>query len=294
VTAVQCSWQEASLDLDGLTVRYRARGGGQPVVFVHGVYMGGTVWNAVAERLEGVRCIVPTWPLGAHRDPAPSADLSARAIARRIPAFLEALDLRDAVLVGNDTGGGLCLAALGSGSPAVDRIGGLVLTNCDSYEHFPPKGFDTIAKVARRAPLIVKALLRLLSSRPGQRMFLKSVSTEPPKGEAGRELFEAFPTSKGARRDALRTTASLEPSVTMDAVGALRAFSKPVLLAWGDADRLFPLEHARRLEADFPNARLEIIEGSSTYVMLDRPAELARLVQAFRTTASDSGDGGNQ
>jgi len=274
-------WQESSVDLDGVTIRYRSRGEGRPVVFVHGVYIGGSLWDAVAERLEGVRSIVPTWPLGAHRDPAPTADLSARAIARRIPAFLEALDLRDVVLVGNDTGGGLCLASLGTGHPGIDRIGALVLTNCDSYEHFPPKGFDVIAKLARTVPGVVKVILRAFASKPGQRMFLKSVCTRPPTGDEARRLFEAFPTSKGARRDALRTTASLEPTVTLEAVDALKAFSKPVLLAWGDTDKLFPIDHAKRLQEDFADVRLEIVEGSSTYVMIDRPEQLATLLQAF-------------
>ena len=40
----------------------------------------------------------------------------------------------------------------------------------------------------------------------------------------------------------------------MDAVPALKAFDEPVLLAWGDSDKLFPLDHARRLLSDFPNA----------------------------------------
>ena len=184
-------------------------------------------------------------------------------------------------LVGNDTGGGLCLAALGSDHAGVARIGRLVLTNCDSYEHFPPKGFDTIAAMSRRVPPIGAGLLRLFASKPGQRMFLKSVCKRPPSGDAARRVFEAFPDSKGARRDALRLTQSLEPSVTLDTVDALKAFTKPVLLAWGDEDKLFPLEHARRLEADFPDARLEVIEGSSTYVMLDRPVELAAAMQSF-------------
>jgi pimeloyl-ACP methyl ester carboxylesterase len=274
-------WNEASVEIDDVTIRYRTRGQGRPVVFVHGVYIGGALWDGVAGRLDGVCCVVPTWPLGAHRDPAPDADLSARAIAQRIPAFLEALDLRDVVLVGNDTGGGLCLAALGTAHLGIDRIGALVLTNCDSYEHFPPKGFDTIAKLARRVPTAVKVMLRAFASKPGQRMFLKSVCTQPPTGDAARRLFEAFPTSKGARRDALRTTASLEPTVTLEAVDALKAFKKPVLLAWGDADKLFPIDHAKRLQRDFPDARLEIIEGSSTYVMIDRPEHLATLLGAF-------------
>jgi pimeloyl-ACP methyl ester carboxylesterase len=267
--------------LDGVTVRYRTHGDGAPVVFVHGVYVGGAVWDELVARLDGKRCIVPTWPLGAHRDPAPDADLSARAIARRIPAFLEALDLADVTLVGNDTGGGLCLAALGSSHPGVERIGRLVLTNCDSYEHFPPKGFDRIASIARRFPPAIAGLLRLFATKPGQRQFLKSVCTSPPTGDAARRVFEAFPDSKGSRRDALRVTQSLEPSVTLDAVPALQAFAKPVLLAWGDQDKLFPLDHAQRLEADFPNARLEVIAGSSTYVMLDRPDELALAMSKF-------------
>jgi pimeloyl-ACP methyl ester carboxylesterase len=275
--------------VDGVTIRYHTNGEGQPVVvFVHGVYVGGSLWDAVAGRLDGMRCILPTWPLGAHRDPAPNADVSARATARRIPAFLEALDLRDVTLVGNNTGGGLCLAALGSGHAGVGRIGRLVLTNCDSYEHFPPKGFDRIAAIARRFPPAGAGLLRLFATKPGQRQFLKAVCTSPPTGDAARRVFEAFPDSKGARHDALRLTQSLDPSVTLDAVDALKAFSKPVLLAWGDRDKLFPLDHARRLESDFPNARLQVIEGASTYVMLDRPDELASAITTFATPDRDA------
>jgi hypothetical protein len=29
-------------------------------VFVHGVYVGGSLWQPLAERLDGVRCILPT------------------------------------------------------------------------------------------------------------------------------------------------------------------------------------------------------------------------------------------
>lgn len=274
------TWEEGSVELDGVRVRHRVRGTGPTIVFVHGVWVGGSLWNDVASHLPDHRCIVPTWPLGAHRDPAPSADLSARATAERIPAFLEALDLTDITLVGNDTGGGLCLAALGTGHPGLDRIGRLVLTNCDSYEHFPPKGFDTLVKLMRTIPPLGKGLLRGFASGLGQRAFLKSVCADPPEG-ARATIFEAFATSPATRADALRTTQSLEPSVTLDAVGALQSYAKPVLLAWGDRDKLFPLEHARRLEADFPVATLEVIIGASTYVMLDRPRELAAAITRF-------------
>jgi pimeloyl-ACP methyl ester carboxylesterase len=272
---------ESRVEIDGATIRYRSTGDGPAIVFVHGVYVGGSLWHEVVARLDGFRCIVPTWPLGAHADPAPDADLSARAAARRILGLLVALDLTDVTVVGNDTGGGLCLAALGCDHPGLERIGRLVLTNCDSYEHFPPKGFDTIAAISRRVPPIGAGIIRLLSSRFGRKFFMKSVCVHPPHGDAADQVFEAFTTSKAARKDALRLTQSLEPSVTLDAVDALRSFDRPVLLAWGVSDKLFPLAHAERLAVDFPNATLQPISDASTYVMLDRPDELAKAITEF-------------
>jgi pimeloyl-ACP methyl ester carboxylesterase len=272
---------EQVVEVDGVRIRYRSTGSGPVVVFVHGVWVGGSIWDDVARLLPGHGCVVPTWPLGAHRDPAPAADVSALATARRIPQFLEQLGLEDVTLVGNDTGGGLVLGALGTAHPGLERIGRIVLTNCDSYEHFPPKGFDKMVAMSRAVPPFGRLLLRTFATTVGRTFFLKSVCTSPPKGQRAAEVFEAFATSKATRRDALRVTQSLTPSVTLDAISALRSFSKPVLLAWGDKDKLFPLAHARRLEADFPNARLEIIEGASTFVMLDRPAELADAIERF-------------
>jgi pimeloyl-ACP methyl ester carboxylesterase len=274
------AWESASVVVDGAEIAYRCRGEGTPIVFVHGVYVGGSMWDGVAERLDGFRCILPTWPLGGHQ-PTPGADLSARAATRRIPGFLEALDLHDVTLVGNDTGGGLCLGALGTGHTGLERIGRLVLTNCDSYEHFPPKGFDRVAAISRRLPILGAGFIRFLSSGPGRRTFMKAVTVHPPTGESADRVFEAFATSKATRKDALRVTQSLEPSITLDAVDALRAFDKPVLLAWGDSDRLFPLDHAERLRDDFADASLQVIADASTYVMLDKPDELAAAITAF-------------
>lgn len=270
-----------SVSIDGVTIRYDDIGSGPAVVFVHGVYVAGPLWSDVVTRLDGIRCVVPTWPLGGHADPASGADLSARAVARMIPRFLDALDLREVTLVGNDTGGGLVLASLGTGEPGLSRIGRLVLTNCDSYEHFPPKGFDKMVALMRRSPMAGAAVLRFFASRPGRWMFLRSVCTSRPQGQRATDVFGSFLDNPASRADALRTSVTLEPSVTLDAVGALRSFERPVLVLWGDADKLFPVEHARRLEGDFPEARLEVVRGASTYVMIDRPDEVADAIGRF-------------
>jgi pimeloyl-ACP methyl ester carboxylesterase len=54
-----------------------------------------------------------------------------------------------------------------------------------------------------------------------------------------------------------------------------------VLIAWAPEDRFFKFEHAERLAATIPDARLERIEDSWTYVSEDQPERLAELIAAF-------------
>jgi pimeloyl-ACP methyl ester carboxylesterase len=101
----------------------------------------------------------------------------------------------------------------------------------------------------------------------------------PAAPERRRDIFGAFATSSGARRDAVRVTASLDPELTLRAAPAIEAFNKPVTLVWGAADRMFPLDHARRLSDAFPHATLVEVPDSSTFVMLDAPRELAAAIR---------------
>src|SRR6266496_2388850 len=55
------------VDLPAGTIRYRERGRGQPIVFLHGIVANGDLWRRVSPRLvHAYRCIVPDWPLGSH------------------------------------------------------------------------------------------------------------------------------------------------------------------------------------------------------------------------------------
>lgn len=270
--------------VDGLDVEYADTGTGPTILFVHGVYVTGAIWDDVVRALgDGFRCIAPTWPLGAHSTSTEGADIGAEAAAKRIVHFMEALDLADVTVVANDTGGGLVLTTLGDTTLDTSRMARLVLTNCDSYEHFPPGSFAGIVKLCRFSSAIGGAIIRLLSTGPGQSFFLKAVCHTPPPKNRQREVFGAFATSAPARRDAVTVTASLDPALTLRAAPAIEAFDKPVILPWGTDDDLFPLAHAERLRHAFPNATLIEIPDCSAFVMLDAPGVLA---DAIRTNST--------
>src|SRR5918997_4059261 len=95
------------LELSAGTLRYQESGEGPPIVFVQGLFNDGQIWRKVVPELsKDFKCVTVDWPLGAHKQPMkPSADLTPPGVARLVVELLEALDLRDVTLVGNDTGG---------------------------------------------------------------------------------------------------------------------------------------------------------------------------------------------
>ncbi|HTF54664.1 MAG TPA: alpha/beta fold hydrolase [Pseudonocardia sp.] len=67
-------------------------------------------------------------------------------------------------------------------------------------------------------------------------------------------------------------------AVTLAAAEANRDFPRPVLIAWGEDDRLFPRRLGERLAADLPHARLVDLPDCAAFAALDQPERLAELI----------------
>jgi pimeloyl-ACP methyl ester carboxylesterase len=261
-------------------VHYRSIGSGPTIVFVHGVFVNGDLWRKVVDRLaDRYRCIVPDWPLGSHTEPMhPDANLTTPGLARLVADFLTALDLRDVTLVANDTGGAISQFVV---ADHAERVGRLVLTSCDAFEVFPPKPFGFFSLLPR-IPGAALVLGRVMQLGPSRRLPIAYgwLSHEmPPK-----EVLDSYtqPLLQPAiRRDALKVLAGMSNEQTLSVARRLPGFDRPVLLAWGGDDRLFPLDLAERLAATFPNSRLEVVAGARTFVPEDRPSELTALIDDF-------------
>ncbi|HMJ32290.1 MAG TPA: alpha/beta hydrolase [Baekduia sp.] len=269
------------LSLPQGTIRYREDGSGPPIVFVHGALVDGRLWEPVVARLrDRFRCIVPDLPLGSHEVPLrEDADLSPQGLAAIVAGVLDALALDDVTLVGNDTGGGLCQLV------AVDhpeRVGRLVLTDCDAFENFPPKAFRPLVAAAK-APGALRALLVSMRVPAARRLPLaygwllkRPIPRDVMDGWTLRALDDP-----GVMRDLRKALSGLKPTTLTDNTPKLVDFEKPVLLAWAREDKFFPVEHAHRLAAIFPDARVEEIADSYTFVSWDQPDRVAELVGAF-------------
>ncbi|RVW03788.1 alpha/beta fold hydrolase [Rhodococcus spongiicola] len=253
-----------------------------PILFIHGLCVDSRLWAEVAETLarSGFRCVMPTLPLGSHTIPVDdTVTLSFAGLATLIRDFMDALDLTDVTLVGSDTGGGLCQVVI---DYYPEHVGRLVLANCDAFEKFPPFPF-TLSLELMRGPISIKTLFTV--------MRLVLPFRHSPFGydlltDEYAHLTEAW--FEPCRNDPriCRDLAILARQISVsDLVGVstrLHKFDKPVVLVWGQRDRLFTPRLARRLEAVFPNSKLIEVPNARTFVPLDDPGAVSdAIVSAY-------------
>lgn len=273
------SEQRREIDLPAGKIRYREAGEGKPVVFVHGYLVDGRLWDGVVDQLsDRFRCFAPDWPIGAQQVAMkPDADLSPYGIAAIVASFLEALDLEDVTIVGNDSGGAMSQVLV---TRHAERIGRLVLTNCDTHSNFPPGPFKAMPPLAKlpggmtvlAAPFRVGAVARAA---------FKPFSKKPIPAELIASWMEPGLHDPDVKRDLRKVTVGMNKRYTLEAAEKLRDTELPVLLTWAPGDRLFPLKYAQRLAGEIPNARIVEIPDAATFVPLDQPGRLAEEIAGF-------------
>ena len=277
----------ATIDLPHGTVQYRVAGpetaAAPPVVFVHGFLVNATLWTETADALAdaGIRSYAADWPLGSHTIPlGAGVDQSPRGVARQIIAFMEALELSDVTLVGNDTGGAICQVLLDSDA---SRIGRVVLTNCDAFRNFPPAPFGQLFK-AFRSPRTIRTLMapmRATAVRHSPAGFGLLVR-RPLSADQTLGWVEPCMSDPAIRQDVARFAQKVDPGDLDAASNRLGSFNGPALLVWGSGDRFFKLDYAHRLRDTLADATLVEIERGRTFIPHDEPTRLAEEIAAFQ------------
>ena len=274
--------------LDQATIEYRVLGPEDsphpPVLFVHGILVDSRLWDRVAENLaqRGFRCYLPNWPLGSHTIPVTDqAALSPHGVAAMIRDFIDQLGLSDVTLVGNDTGGGLCQLVIDA---YPEKIGRLVLTNCDAFDKFPPFPF-TLVFALLRGPVSIKLLF--------EQMRIKALRHSPlgfgllvrPDAQLTDSWLEPCRNDIRIRRDLTALLRKVAKTDLVEVSTRLGRFTKPVTIVWGQGDRAFKPALGRRLAALFPNGSLIEVPGARTFVSLDAPDAVIDAIEKVGASA---------
>lgn len=237
----------------GARVACRRRGRGRPIVCLHAVGHDARDFDGLAERLgHAGEIIAVDWP-GHGDSPADPHPPGSRRYGAILAELLEALDLKDVVLLGNSVGGG---AAIVTAAAQPERVAGLVL--CDS------------------SGLVGYSWLLRLICRRQARFFARGEKGDPSFASAYRRYYERTvltgARAAARREEIIRAGSRLAPLLRQawlgfgepqadlrDLVTAVRC---PVLIAWARRDRVIPWRFAKAGAKRFAQHRVERFEGS--------------------------------
>ena len=235
------------------------RGEGRPVLLLHGG--GGPLTVAPwADRLaeaRHARVLTPVHP-GFNGTPRPGDLDSVGALARLYVALLDELALRDVTVVGNSIGGWIAaeMAVLGSG-----RVSGYVLVDAVGIEvpGHPVADFFSLtpAQVAQR-------------SYYDPATFGVDPAKLPPEVQAAMAGNRATLVVYGG-------AGMTDPTLA----GRLAGVRAPVLVVWGEADRIGDPDFGRAYAAAIPGGEFQLLERAGHMPQLETPDALIDAVWSF-------------
>jgi len=271
------------LTLHGHEVRYFRAGEGPPVLLIHGVAGSATTWKPTFERLaEHYDVLAPDLP-GHGRSDKYRADYSISGFAVHLRDVLVATGMQRATVVGHSLGGGIAMQL--------------------AYQH--PDRVERLVLVASGGlGREVSPLLRA-ASLPGSELVLPLVANFYTRawgnlingvvGRTGLRVPAAAETWRGisslaeprTRRAFLRTIRSVI-DVSGQAVSAkdrlYLATAVPLLIMWGERDRIIPVHHAHATHEQMPGSRLELFEHAGHFLHNEEPERFISVLRDFVET----------
>ena len=280
---------EHNLRLAGYRTRaLELEGEGPPLILFHGFGDSADTWRLVLDRLRkrGRAAVALDMPgfgtadrLDREAPILPQLDGFADAAVERWSAE----NGGGAVLAGNSLGGTVSLRA--AERDGAERIAGVVPV--------APAGFDmpTWFAAIEGAPL-VRAMLRSPVPVPETAVRRAVGSTyrvlafaSPRKADEA--VVGAFTTHFGSRRDVIRLLATGRRVLPeLKAPYELANVGCPVLVVWGERDRMVSHSGAERIVAALPNTQVELLPRCGHCPQIEEPDRLAELLAEFPPSPS--------
>ena len=268
-------------------ISYIEAGSGPVALFVHGVLLNKHLWRRQLTGLSDIRrCIAID--LLAHGDTEiePGQDVSVTANANMLREVLDALQIDQVDLVGNDSGGGIAqiFAALNP-----NRVRSLTLTDCDTHDNWPPEAFKPFVAMA-----VAGGLKDTLNAMLADKAIYRSASALGPAYErpenVSDEDIEIYlrPLVRTEQRtvDLQRFVAAFDHKHTVVIEPRLRQLRAPTLIVWGTDDVYFPVKWAYWLAETIPGAKPPVeLAGARIFFPEERVEVFNRLLRDHLLTA---------
>ncbi len=247
-------------------------GAGPAALFVHGVLVNSFIWRHQLTGLSNIRRCIALDLLGhGSTEITATQEVSSEAQAVMVAQFLDALNLRDVDLVGND-GGGAMAQIFAVTHP--ERVRSLTLTDCDTHDNWPPEAFKGFVEMCAQGGLrgTLEAMLADKNIYRSQQAL--GPCYENPQNVSD-DMIEAYLRPYFATphrvRDLERFVAAFDCAQTVRIESRLRALQTPTLIVWGTDDIYFDVKWSHWLAERIPGTRRRIeLDGARLFFPEER------------------------
>jgi haloalkane dehalogenase len=276
-------YQPQFIEINGRCLAYLDEGQGEKtILMVHGNPVSGYVYDRLLRLLVGeFRCVVPDLVgFGLSDKPPGEADYSLPGHIAIMEAFVEALDLRDIVLVGHDWGGPI---GFGAAVRRQERYTQLVFLNTMTAAPMQIRPvywlpFHVLLRIKRLFAYLVKdrnlfqQLGVAIMDPEDQAVYFRA--NHSPATRAG---IAAFP-----RMIPFRQSHANFP-ILREILAALKRWDIPSLVIFSDKDSVFTAAQGKRFAGQLRNGRFVLVPGAKHFLQYQRPAAVAEKIRTFLT-----------
>ena len=250
------------------------RGDRIPVIFIHGFAASFYCWRLNVEPLAVDGPVyAPDLPGFGLSDKPRDYDYSLDGYADFIAAYMDAMGIERAVLVGNSMGGGI---AMKTELRHPDRVAGLVLI--DALGYF--KNDFYLYRALGVYPLA--EIIMSLNNRPVMTMILKNrvyVDDAFVTDEVV-DSFMAVNKTENGRTAPVWVLRAMGPYPVIP-TDEIERVSAPTLVIWGEEDRILPVSHVELFSRDIEHAETIIIPDVGHVPMEEKSDVVNDRIRAF-------------
>ena len=259
------------IDVDGQRLHYVEAGQGEPILLLHG-WSGSTfsMRRTIPELANHYRVIaLDLLGYGYSGRPA-DADYSTDRQAELLIHFMDRLQVDRTTVLGHSMGGGVAMLLALRHPERVERL--VLVSSVTARETRWGRRFASLAR-----PLLPLVGLTLVCESIVSRA-LRSVVSDP--AFVTPEIVEGYwgPLRvKGHLRAQMKQMSDRHRDATYDP----HQVRQPVLILWGEHDRVIPLSTGLELADQIPNAQLAVIQNAGHLALEEQPEECNRILLDF-------------
>lgn len=268
---------------DGGHLHAVERGRGRPLVLVHGITLDSGLWALQLATLADRYRVIAVDQRGHGRSTAGTAGFGLARLGDDLADLLVGLDLRDALVVGQSMGGMAVMELVGEHPDVTaDRVGAVMLLSTNGGVVLPGLDADRAAVAARR--LEARLTRSGAAALPWWRFGRGDLGWLLLRGGFGTGADPTHVTLTRAMLAHQQPDHALASGIGLLAndqrahLATFAGLGLPTMVVVGSRDRLTPPAVARRLADAVPHATLHVVPGGGHHLMLERPDELAALV----------------